>query len=70
MKANFPAIYMASALSAESGVMETVADYIKECKRMGLEVLPPDVNESFKGFTDPNGFVLPVKYLNEGCIRR
>lgn len=51
MKANFPAIYMASALSAESGVMETVADYIKECKRMGLEVLPPDVNESFKGFT-------------------
>jgi DNA polymerase-3 subunit alpha len=51
MKANFPAIYMAAALSAESGNIETIAEYIEECKRMGIKVLPPNINESFKGFT-------------------
>jgi DNA polymerase III alpha subunit len=51
MKANFPAIYMAAALTAETGNIETIAEYISECKRMGIPVLPPDVNESFKDFT-------------------
>lgn len=51
MKANFPALYMAAALTAESGDTETIGQYITECKRMGIPVLPPDVNESFKGFT-------------------
>jgi DNA polymerase-3 subunit alpha len=51
MKANFPALYMAAALTAESGDTETVGLYIAECKRMGINVLPPDINESFKGFT-------------------
>jgi DNA polymerase-3 subunit alpha len=51
MKANFPALYMAAALTAESGDTETVGLYIAEAKRMGIPVLPPDINESFKGFT-------------------
>ena len=51
MKANFPALYMAAALTAESGDTETIGQYIKECNRMGIPVLPPNVNESFKGFT-------------------
>ncbi len=51
MKANFPSIYMSAALSAESGDAETVASYINESKRMGIPVLPPSINESFKGFT-------------------
>lgn len=51
MKANFPALYMAAALTAESGDTETVGLYIKEATRMGIPVLPPDVNESFKAFT-------------------
>lgn len=51
MKANFPALYMAAALTAESGDVETIGQYITECKRMGIPVLPPDINESFKGFT-------------------
>ncbi len=51
MKANFPALYMAAALTAESGDTETIGQYITECKRMGIPVLPPDVNASFKGFT-------------------
>ncbi len=51
MKANFPAIYMAAVLTAESGDVEKIAEIITECKRMGIAVLPPNINESFEGFT-------------------
>jgi DNA polymerase-3 subunit alpha len=51
MKANFPSIYMAAVLSAESGDTEKVAEIVAECKRMGIQVLPPDVNASFERFT-------------------
>ncbi|TSC67155.1 MAG: DNA polymerase III subunit alpha, partial [Parcubacteria group bacterium Gr01-1014_72] len=51
MKANFPAIYMASVLTAESGDVEQIGEIVAECTRMGITVLPPSVNESFTGFT-------------------
>ncbi len=51
MKANFPALYMSAVLTAESGNIEEISTNISECKRMGIEVLPPNINESFKGFT-------------------
>ena len=51
MKANFPAIYMSAVLAAESGDVEKIAEIIGECKRMGIPVLPPNINQSFEGFT-------------------
>ena len=51
LKANFPAVYMAAVLTADQGDVEKVAEMINECKRMGIEILPPDVNESFSDFT-------------------
>jgi len=51
MKANFPVEYMAAVLTAESGDVDTVGVMVAECKRMGIPVLPPDVNESFGDFT-------------------
>jgi DNA polymerase-3 subunit alpha len=51
MKANYPPEYMSAILTAESGDLEKVAEVIAECKRMGFEVLPPDINESFSDFT-------------------
>lgn len=51
LKANFPAIYMSAVLTAESGDVETIGTMIKECKRMGIEVLPPSINESFSQFS-------------------
>ncbi len=51
MKANFPAEYMAAVLTADSGDTEKVAEIITESKRMDIPVLPPDINESFGGFT-------------------
>ncbi|MBP9715441.1 MAG: DNA polymerase III subunit alpha [Candidatus Pacebacteria bacterium] len=51
MKANFPVAYMTAVLSNESGDVEKIAEIVSECKRMGIDVLPPDVNESEGGFS-------------------
>lgn len=51
MKANFPVEYMSAVLTADSGDTEKIAEIIRECERMGIEVLPPDINESFADFT-------------------
>lgn len=51
MKANYPVAYMTAMLTAESGDVETIGIYVNECKHMGIEVLPPSVNESKGGFT-------------------
>ena len=58
MKANFPAIYMSAVLTADAGDVEKIAEFIGDCKRMNIPVLPPDINESFQDFT-------VVKILNE-----
>ncbi len=50
MKANFPIQYMTAVMIAESGDIDKVPAIIHECKRMGVKVLPPDINESFKNF--------------------
>ncbi len=51
MKANFPAVYMASVLTADSGDVDKISEIIEECKRMKISVLPPDINESQGEFT-------------------
>lgn len=51
LKANFPGEYMTAVLTAESGDVEKVSESVSECKRMGIPVLPPDINESFREFT-------------------
>jgi DNA polymerase III subunit alpha len=51
MKANFPAEYMCAVLTAEAGNTEKIAEVITECQRMKIQVLPPDINSSFKDFT-------------------
>lgn len=55
MKANYPVEYINAILTAESGDIEKVAEIIQEAKRMGITVLPPDVNASFGGFTVVKG---------------
>ncbi|MEK7641794.1 MAG: DNA polymerase III subunit alpha [Patescibacteria group bacterium] len=51
LKAHFPAIYLSAVLTSEQGDTEKVAETIAECTRIGIPVLPPDVNESFSQFT-------------------
>jgi len=51
LKANFPAEYMASVLSNNMNDIKQISFFMEECKRMGIPVLGPDVNESNYHFT-------------------
>jgi len=51
LKANYPVEYLAALLTADSGDTEQIALFVAEAKRMGIQVLPPDVNESKTDFT-------------------
>ncbi len=50
LKANYPAAFMASLLTSDFGNIDRIAIEVAECQRMGIKVLPPDVNESFSEF--------------------
>jgi len=51
LKAHFPAEFMCAFLSSVIDHQERVVFYIKECKKMGIPILPPDINDSFENFT-------------------
>ncbi len=51
LKANYPAEYMASVMTHSMGTIEKISFFLEECKRMGMKVLGPDVNESKKNFS-------------------
>ena len=51
LKANYPAEYMAALLTSVRDDKDKTALYLNECRRMGIKVLPPDVNESEGDFT-------------------
>jgi len=73
LKANYPAEYMAAVLSNNMSDIKQVSFFMEECKRMGLEVLGPDVNESFHKFTvnDKNAIrfgIGAVKGVGAGAV--
>jgi len=51
LKANFRAEFMAALLTSVGDDKDKMAIYLNECRRMGIQVLPPDVNESEANFT-------------------
>ncbi len=51
LKANYPAEYMAAVLTSVKDDKDKMAIYLNECRRMKIQVLPPDVNESEATFT-------------------
>jgi DNA polymerase III subunit alpha len=60
LKANYPVEYMAAVLTADAGDTEAISIFVSESIRLGIPVLPPDVNESGTDFTvvkggGPNG---------------
>ena len=50
LKAHYPAEYMAALLTSVGDAKDKLAVYLNECRRMGIKVLPPDVNESIGYF--------------------
>jgi DNA polymerase-3 subunit alpha len=51
LKANYPVEYMTALLSAHAGVMDKITSAISECRRLGIKVLPPNVNHSGTNFS-------------------
>jgi DNA polymerase-3 subunit alpha len=51
LKAHFPVEFMAALLTSEKNDVERITFLIEECKDIGIEVLPPDINESFRNFS-------------------
>ena len=51
LKANYPTEYMAALLTSVKDDKDKMAIYLNECRRMKIQVLPPDVNESHANFT-------------------
>jgi len=55
LKAYYPAEFMASMLNSFLGNLDKVPEYIDECKRLGIEILKPDINKSYTKFTVEDG---------------
>ncbi|MDD5149502.1 MAG: DNA polymerase III subunit alpha [Flavobacterium sp.] len=73
LKANYPAEYMAAVLSNNMSDIKQVSFFMEECKRMGLQVLGPDVNESFYKFTVNDNYAVrfgmgAVKGVGSGAV--
>ncbi len=73
LKANYPVEYMTALLTASSDSQDKVEKYRDNCQRMGIEVIPPDINRSEKNFTPTRDKQIifglsAVKNLGEGAI--
>ena len=51
LKAHYPTEFMAALITSEQNDIERIAFLIEDCKKMNIEVLPPDINRSFENFT-------------------
>jgi DNA polymerase-3 subunit alpha len=51
LKANYPLEFMSALLTSEKDNTDKIVDYINEAMRMGINILPPDINDSFAKFT-------------------
>ena len=81
LKAHYPVEFMAALMTSVMGDATSMANYIHNCREMGIEVLPPDINESSEKFTvvyDPEDVkrehgrirfgLLGIKNLGKGAI--
>ena len=72
LKKYYPIEFMAALMSSVIGDTNQVSLYIAECKRLGIDILPPDINESYKKFTVVDGKIrfglLAVKNVGEKFI--
>ena len=72
-KYHYPKEYMAALLTSVLDWTEKVADYINECRDMGITLLPPDVNRSYDRFTVEEGGIrfglVAIKNIGRGFIQ-
>ncbi|RNB89563.1 DNA polymerase III subunit alpha [Brevibacillus fluminis] len=72
LKANYPLAFMAALLSLSIGSQTRIAEYAEEAKRLGIAMLPPDVNRSEAGFIPEEGGIrfglAAIKNVGYGAI--
>jgi len=73
LKAHFPAEFMAGVLSRNLSDITKITSFMEECRNMGMEVLGPDVNESYRKFTvNKDGAIrfgmAGIKGVGEGAV--
>ncbi|MDD4910059.1 MAG: DNA polymerase III subunit alpha [Candidatus Omnitrophica bacterium] len=73
LKANYPVEFMSALLTSECDNTDKIVEYVNEAERMGIKVLPPDINESFMNFAviDDNTIrfgLKAVKNVGAGAI--
>ncbi len=73
MKAHYPREYMAALITSVLDNSSKVAEYISECRDMGIKLLPPDINQSFADFSvvgnDLRFGMAAVKNVGRGFVR-
>jgi len=72
LKAHYPVEFMAALLSSEIGNQDKLAEYLNECRDMGIGILPPDVNSSDRAFTPAGNSIrfglTAIKNVGEAAI--
>jgi len=72
LKAHYPSEYMAALMTIYMDNQDRLVEYINECKRMGLQVKPPDINLSDSNFTPEDKYVLfglsAVRNVGSGVV--
>ncbi|MDK2810613.1 MAG: polymerase subunit alpha [Petroclostridium sp.] len=73
LKCYYPTEFMAALLTSVLDNSTKVSQYIQECKRLGIKLLPPDINESYDGFTVSGNCIrfglVAVKNVGRNIIR-
>ncbi len=74
LKSHWPGAFMAALMNSDISNLDRITIEVEECRRMGLEVLPPDINESFRGFAVVKGTnkirfgLLAIKGIGEDVV--
>lgn len=73
LKCHYPNEYFSALISSVLDDSKKVAEYISECHRLGIKIIPPDVNESFDSFTVKGNDILfgmlAIKNLGRNAIK-
>ncbi|MGB9664674.1 MAG: DNA polymerase III subunit alpha, partial [Ignavibacteria bacterium] len=72
LKAHYPTEFLTANLSVNKHNTDEISLFLNECRKMGIEILPPDVNKSFVDFTIENGKIrfglAAIKNVGEGAV--
>jgi DNA polymerase III subunit alpha len=72
LKAHYPVEFMAALLTSEIGNQDKLTHYLNECRDLGINILPPDVNSSDRHFTPSDGSIrfglTAIKNVGESAI--